>query len=50
MNSLSHRLQQISQALRARYDDPQLCDQYAWWMLLAITKKEQDQLITQDAH
>lgn len=40
-------LRDTQQALLARYDNPTLCNQYAWWMIQAISKKSEAQLITQ---
>jgi len=31
---------QISKQLQSVYSDPTLCQQYAWWILEAITKKK----------
>jgi release factor glutamine methyltransferase len=38
----------LSHALERAYDDPVLCEQYAWWMLEAITEKNKTTLLTRD--
>jgi len=38
---------QISKQLQTIYADPILCQQYAWWILEAITKKNKAELIAQ---
>jgi len=38
---------QISKQLQSVYSDPTLCQQYAWWTLEAIIKKNRAQLIAQ---
>jgi len=39
---------QISKQLQSIYPDPTLCQQYAWWILEAITKKSKTELIAQE--
>lgn len=39
---------QISKQLESIYQDPTLCQQYAWWVLEAITKKSKTELIAQE--
>ena len=41
-------IQQISKQLQLVYSDPTLCQQYAWWILEAIIKKNKAQLIAQE--
>ena len=38
---------EIEKQLHERYQDPTLCNQYAWWMIEAITNKEKTKLIAQ---
>ncbi len=38
---------QMSKQLQSVYSDPTLCQQYAWWILEAIIKKNKAQLIAQ---
>jgi len=42
-------IRQISKQLQSVYSDPTLCQQYAWWILEAIIKKNKAQLIAQEA-
>ena len=37
----------IENRLSVRYDDPILCNQYAWWMIESVTKKKKSELISQ---
>lgn len=46
MNTLTTLIKTISDQLTPRYNDPILRNQYAWWMLQAITKKNKAELIT----
>jgi len=39
---------QISKQLQSIYPDSTLCQQYAWWILEAITKKSKTELIAQE--
>lgn len=41
-------VQTISQELSRKYQNEQLCTQYAWWVLEAITQKNKTVLLTQD--
>ena len=41
-------IQQISKQLQLVYSDPTLCQQYSWWILEAIIKKNKAQLIAQE--
>lgn len=41
-------IQQLSKQLSSAYQDSTLCQQYAWWILEAITKKDKTALITQE--
>jgi release factor glutamine methyltransferase len=41
-------IQQISKQLQSAYKDSILCQQYAWWILEAITKKTKTTLISQE--
>jgi len=43
--NITHIIKNIEQALLVRYNDQYLCQQYAWWMLQAITKKTHTQLL-----
>ncbi|MFC1842863.1 peptide chain release factor N(5)-glutamine methyltransferase [Candidatus Dependentiae bacterium] len=36
----------IEHRLQARYDDPVLCNQYAWWMIERVTEKKKEELIS----
>ncbi len=45
IHNLTHT---ISDQLLPHYQDEHLCNQYAWWMIEAITKKSKNQLIVQD--
>jgi len=38
---------EIEKQLHARYQDPTLCNQYAWWMIEAVTGKDKAKLIAQ---
>lgn len=38
-------IQTIAHKLHDRYQDPVLCEQYSWWMVQAITKKNAAQLV-----
>lgn len=38
---------QIENRLKKRYDDPTLCNQYAWWMIESVTGKNQTELIAE---
>jgi len=40
-------VKEIEKKLQARYTDQTLCNQYAWWIVEAITKKEKAELIAQ---
>jgi len=37
----------IAHRLQIRYEDKILCNQYAWWMIKAVTDKEEAELLTQ---
>lgn len=40
-------VKEVEEKLKTRYKDSTLCNQYAWWMLEAITKKNKAKLIAQ---
>lgn len=44
--TISAFIKHIEQELFKRYQDPILCQQYAWWMVEEITKKDKAQLLT----
>lgn len=41
-------IKEMSDQLKVIYDDPTLSQQYAWWLLEAITKKDKAHLIAQE--
>lgn len=49
---MSHQLivtiRTIKDRLMDRYDDPTLCEQYAWWMVEQVTNKSRAQLLATD--
>ncbi len=45
MKQISSLITQISQQLLTAYKDPILCEQYAWWIIEAVTGKKQAYLI-----
>jgi release factor glutamine methyltransferase len=45
---VTHYITTIRSALADVYDDPMLCQQYAWWMLQAICEKTKTELIIQE--
>ena len=45
---VAYYINYIRTRIAAVYDDPTLCQQYAWWMLQAICEKTRTELILQD--
>lgn len=47
-DKLTSTIRTIAHRLIERYDDPTLCEQYAWWMVEHVTKKSRAQLLASD--
>ena len=45
---VAHYITHIRDTLASTYTDPVLCQQYAWWMMQAISEKTKIELITQE--
>jgi release factor glutamine methyltransferase len=47
-HDVTYYINYIRTKLAAAYDDPTLCQQYAWWMLQSVCDKTRTELIIQD--
>jgi len=48
MKQINQLITDITQKLHTAYDDDVLCEQYAWWLIEALTKQKQAELIAAD--
>src|SRR5688572_21691959 len=48
MSNIPALIETIEHTLRKAYDDPVLCNQYAWWLLEKITHSKQVDLLTKN--
>jgi len=46
---IANHLQVLTKQLHAKFDDPILCRQYAWWLLQAVTQKSEAELLVQES-